>query len=441
MSEKEELEKQTSERVWFPQWMEALESVPDERERESLRITIRWYLGWCKRLQVPVSEATARQFLTRAREEKSPKDWNLRQWGAALRWFFDRAAEAPGVQDGESPPVDSPRVPPDQPEVHDPVEAISNPWERQLTRSLRTENLLLRTEQAYRGWLRRFLRWLGDRELKESPARWVEGFLEHLAVNELVAHSTQRQALNALVFFYQKTLDIELGELNFNRARRRRRLPVVLSPSEVQALLAQMQGTPALMARLAYGGGLRVSELVRLRVKDIDADRRQIHIRSGKGDKDRQTTLPESALPYLKDHLQRLRALHESDRREQLPGVFLPPALNRKYPSAGTQLQWQWLFPTRDLQNDPRSGLLRRHHVTTGAFQQAIYRANQAAGLNKRVTPHVLRHSFATHLLENGTDIRTVQDLLGHSKVETTQIYLHVMRKPGFGVRSPLDQL
>ncbi|MEX0326539.1 MAG: integron integrase [Puniceicoccaceae bacterium] len=438
MSQKEELEKATNERVWFPGWVEALESVADKRERESLRITIRWYLGWCKRLQVPVCKGTARQFLARAKEEKAPREWNLRQWASALRWFFDRAAEVP-VEKGE--PLNRPHVPPDQPEVHDPVESIGNAWERRLTRTLRSENRLLRTEQAYRGWLKRFLKWLGGREVEESPARWVEGFLEHLAVTELVAHSTQRQALNALVFFYEKSLNIELGDLTFNRARRRRRLPVVLSASEVQSLLAQMQGTPALMARLAYGGGLRVSELVRLRVKDIDADRRQVHIRSGKGDKDRQTTLPESALPYLKDHLQRLRALHQKDRQDQLPGVFLPPALSRKYPSAGTQLQWQWLFPTRELQNDPRSGLRRRHHVTTGAFQRAIYRANQAAGLNKRVTPHVLRHSFATHLLENGTDIRTVQDLLGHAKVETTQIYLHVMKKPGVGVRSPLDQI
>jgi integron integrase len=437
MSTSKDEEKQTSKRIWFPQWVEALESIPDVRERESIRITIRWYLGWCKRMQVTVCEETARQFLAGAKREKSPSVSILNKWGLALRWFFDRANEQEPPPEGGGGPATRPD---DLPEEHDSVNSITDPWERQMTRTLRRNNLLLRTEQAYRGWLRRYLTWLGGRDPREAPSRWVEEYLEHLAVTELVAHSTQRQALNALVFFYQKTLESELGELKFNRARRRRRLPVVLSVAEVQTLLARMQGTPALMARLAYGGGLRVSELVRLRFKDIDADRHQIHVRSGKGDKDRQTTLPESALPFLGVHMERLRLLFEADREEDLPGVFLPRALGRKYPSAGKQLQWQWLFPTRNLQHDSRSGIVRRHHVTTGAFQRAISRATHASGLNKRVTPHVLRHSFATHLLEGGTDIRTVQDLLGHAKIETTQIYLHVMQKPGLGVRSPLDR-
>jgi integron integrase len=375
----------------------------------------------------------------RAKKDKSPPDWTIRQWKIALRWFFDRASEGESSPQAPAPATRVSRA--DAPEEHDPVQAITDPWERRLARQLRSENRLLRTEQAYRSWLKRYLKWLAGRDPLEAPSPSVGGYLEHLAVNELVAHSTQRQALNALVFFYQKTLGVELGDLKFNRARRRHRLPVVLSVAEIQTLLSYMQGTPLLMARLAYGGGLRVSELVRLRFKDIDADRRQIHVRSGKGDKDRQTTLPESALPFLAEHMHRLRVLHDKDCRENLPGVFLPGALGRKYPSAGSQLQWQWLFPTRNLQRDTRLGIVRRHHVTTGAFQRAISRATLSSGLNKRVTPHVLRHSFATHLLEGGTDIRTVQDLLGHAKLETTQIYLHVMRKPGIGVRSPLDAL
>jgi integron integrase len=233
---------------------------------------------------------------------------------------------------------------------------------------------------------------------------------------------------------------MELGKLKFHRAREKKRLPVVLTPEEVGRLLDVMQGTSLLMAQIAYGGGLRVSELIRLRVKDVDPARLQIHVRAGKGDKDRMTTMGERVVPFLDQHITRLRIQYEEDQRNQVPGVFLPGALARKYPKAGAQFNWQWLFPTPRLQTDPRTGLVRRHHVTDNAFQQVISNAAHAAGINKRVTPHVLRHSFATHLLESGTDIRTVQDLLGHAKIETTQIYLHVMQKPGLGVRSPLDK-
>lgn len=267
----------------------------------------------------------------------------------------------------------------------------------------------------------------------------MEGFLEHLAVDGMVAYGTQRQALNALVFFYRSCLKIDIGALQFKRALPRRRLPIVLSQQEIKHLFAAMQGTPLLMAQIAYGAGLRVSELVRLRIKDMDMDRGQIIVRSGKGDKDRKTILPERALIRVQDHIERLKLLHQRDRENNLPGVFLPDALARKYPNAGTQIQWQWLFPTASLQKDPRTGISRRHHVTTACLRKSLSRACQQASISKRVTPHALRHSFATHLLESGTDIRTVQDLLGHSKVETTQIYLHVMHRPGLGVRSPLD--
>ena len=241
------------------------------------------------------------------------------------------------------------------------------------------------------------------------------------------------------MFFYRVALEEDIQQLQFSNARMHRRLPVVLSRTEVQQLIANLQGTSKLMAQLAYGAGLRVSELVRLRVKDIDLDRRQVNVRSGKGDKDRKTLLPEKAVPKLEEHLAYLKSLHLSDRQNQFPGVFLPGALSRKYPNAGIQYQWQWLFPTRSLQRDPRSDIRRRHHIPTGTFRKAVTRAAENAGISKRVTPHALRHSFATHLLESGTDIRTVQDLLGHTKIETTQIYLHVMQKPGIGVQSPLD--
>lgn len=324
-------------------------------------------------------------------------------------------------------------------ESHIAIEKFTNQWERLLVRSLRRGNKMLRTEQAYLGWLKRYIAWLGATSPHTHPKESLESFLEHLAVHELVAYSTQRQALNALIYFYKHGLRIEIGELQFKRALPRKRLPVVLSNDEIRRLFAAMQGTPLLMAQLAYGGGLRVSELVRLRIKDMDLDRGQVLVRSGKGDKDRQTILPDRALLRLQDHIERLKGLHRLDRQNKYPGVFLPDSLSRKYPHAGIQLQWQWLFPTANLQKDPRTGILRRHHVTTACFRKSLNRANLPAQLTKRVTPHSLRHSFATHLLESGTDIRTVQDLLGHSKVETTQIYLHVMQKPGIGVRSPLD--
>lgn len=435
MSTNERNEKPSEEAVHFPEWEEVLAYIKDPRKRNSTRITMRWYLNWCRRKGVGASPRTASDFLEEVRDQRNPEEWAYNQWRDSLLWFFKSAARDWKRLDAPPSPV------PEQPEAHDAFESIKNKWERAIVRAIRRENRLLRTEQAYRGWLKRYLVWLGGGDPREEPAQQVSGFLEHLAVSELVAYNTQRQALNALMFFYQKGLDIEVGKLNFQRARRGQRLPVVLSQDEVRTLLSNMKGTPALMAQLAYGGGLRVSELVRLRIKDVDIDRHQIHIRSGKGDKDRQTTLAKSAIPFLERHMEQLRALHQRDRKEQLPGVFLPGALGRKYPSAGTQLQWQWLFPTRNLQNDPRSGIRRRHHVSPGAFQQSISRATVAADLSKRVTPHVLRHSFATHLLENGTDIRTVQDLLGHAKIQTTQIYLHVMQKPGMGVQSPMDSL
>lgn len=413
--------------LYFPGWITALESIRFPDVRKSTEITIRWYLSWLKKRGLTASIETATEFLEEQEREKQPEDWAFQSWKNALRWFVceARKQQIPDIRwDSES---------------HDPIDSIHNRWERLFVIHLRKSNRLLRTEKAYRSWLKRYLAWLSGSDPREDAGRKVAGFLEHLAVSELVAYNTQRQALNALACFYQQALEIDLGEMQFHRGKASRRLPVVLTQEEIQTLLSHMTGDSLLMAQIAYGGGLRVSELVRLRVKDIDLQRQQLHVRAGKGDKDRLTTLPKAALPFLESHLSRLRNLHDADRKAGHPGVFLPGALARKYPNAGTQFQWQWLFPTTRLQRDPRSGMVRRHHLTPNAFQQAIWRATRSAGLTKRVTPHVLRHSFATHLLENGTDIRTVQDLLGHAKIETTQIYLHVMRKPGLGVRSPLD--
>jgi len=425
MSRKEKPDMLRKERVDFRSWEWVLEGIEDAKKRESMRITIRWYLGWCKRGHRAVALSSAAAFLREMEERKRPEPWALESWKGALRWFFKEASSHPrGNSHSES---------------HDPLDTIPDIYERRLVVELRKNNRSLRTEQAYRGWFRRYRRWLGERCPETVGSAGVEGFLENLATEELVSFSTQRQALNALRYFYEEVFGQPLGKLEFMRGRERKRLPVVLTQEEVHRFLAAMQGTPALMAQVAYGGGLRVSELVRLRVKDVDLARFQLHIRSGKGDKDRITTLPRRVTPFMESHIERLRMQFAQDRGKDLPGVFLPGALGRKYPNAGKQFPWQWLFPSTNLQHDPRSGILRRHHVSDNAFQRCVSSAAQAAGLTKRVTPHVLRHSFATHLLEGGTDIRTVQDLLGHSKLETTQIYLHVMRKPGLGVRSPLD--
>jgi integron integrase len=220
-----------------------------------------------------------------------------------------------------------------------------------------------------------------------------------------------------------------------------KRAPVVLSRTECQRLLGELEGTSRLMAELMYGSGVRLMELLRLRIKDVDVERRQLIIRAGKGGKDRVTLVPDALVERLLAHRERLSRLHAQDQQADAPGVWLPEGLEQKFPQAGKAWEWQWFFPSRQQMKDPRTGLLRRHHVLDATFQHAIRQAARRAGLNKRVTPHVLRHSFATHLLENGYDIRTVQELLGHKDVSTTQIYTHVMQKPGIGVKSPLDAL
>ncbi len=305
---------------------------------------------------------------------------------------------------------------------------------------LRFKQMAPRTEGAYVDWIRRFIVWSGKRHPRDMGTAEVRGFLTYLAAERNVAAATQNQALNALVFLYREVIGGELGWLDgFEPAKRGQRLPEVLSRAEVQALLGQLSGTNSLIARLLYGTGARLLEALRLRIKEIEFARGRIVIRGGKGDKDRVTMLPESLRADLHAHLLRVRDLHERDLAAGLGAVWLPKALKVKYPGAAREWAWQWVFPSAELSVDPESGLRRRHHVSDAGVQRAVKRAALAAGLERRATPHVLRHSFATHLLESGTDLRTLQELLGHSDVGTTQIYTHVMQKPGLGVRSPLD--
>jgi integron integrase len=313
------------------------------------------------------------------------------------------------------------------------------PWERALIKAIRERGFLWRTEQTYREWAVRFARFIAPRSPSAASGEEVAAFLSALAVNGRASPSAQKQALNALVFLMEHALSRELGEMKFTRAYPKRRLPTVLTTGECISLFAQMEGTMQLMAQLAYGSGLRLMELLRLRVHHLDLERGQIQVFAGKGDKDRRTVLPQSIVPRVKAHLERLRRLWDEDRASGLAGVWLPEGLEKKFSRAGETWEWQWVFPSAKPSNDPESGVVRRHHVSDAWFQRVLKDASRRAGLNKRVTPHVLRHSFATHLLESGADIRTVQELLGHTSVETTQIYTHVMQKPGLGVRSPLD--
>jgi integron integrase len=298
----------------------------------------------------------------------------------------------------------------------------------------------LRTEEAYWGWIRRFILFHGKRHPEEMGPAEVRAFLSHLVREIDVSVSTQRQALNAIVFLYESVLGRPAGDFaEFDRPHRPARIPDVLSVREVHRVLAALQGTNRLMASLMYGAGLRLMECVRLRVKDVDFDGGSIRVRDGKGRKDRVTMLPAATTVTLRSHIEALRVLYEQDRALKVPGVSLPQAMAGKHPRGGTHWEWQWLFPASQLSIDPRSGLRRRHHVGETVIQRTIARVGLRLRLGKRLSPHVLRHSFATHLLESGTDIRTVQDLLGHADVSTTMIYTHVMNRPGVGVRSPLD--
>ena len=311
----------------------------------------------------------------------------------------------------------------------------------EVRRVLRLHHYSVRTELAYLGWIRRYVEFNGRRHPRELGAEELERFLSLLAVKHEVAAGTQNQALAALLFLYRRVLCVELPWMeSIVRAKRSQRVPTVLSRLEVERLLAHLDGTPGLVARLLYGSGLRVMEAMRMRIKDVDFERNEITVRDGKGGKDRRTPLPASLASALTEQRQRALAIHAQDRAAGVAGVWLPTALARKYPNAPTEAGWQYLFPASGLAVDPRGGSRRRHHLDPDRVQRAVKRAAASAGIVKPVTCHTLRHSFATHLLEAGYDIRTVQELLGHSDVSTTQIYTHVLNRGAGGVVSPLDR-
>jgi len=306
--------------------------------------------------------------------------------------------------------------------------------------TIRSRHYSRRTEKSYVGWIKRFILFHGKRHPREMGECEITAFLSHLAIKRRVSASTQNQALSAILFLYREVLKMDLEWLDgFVRAQQPHRLPTVLTRDEVRAVLDQLHGTPWLMASLLYGAGLRLLECARIRVKDVDFVRREIVVRDGKGRKDRITLLPIGLKRQLNEHLARVRLQHERDLRARRGSVALPDALRRKYPNAAREWGWQWVFPATRFYFDSETGERRRHHLHESVLQRAVKDAVRASGIAKPATCHTLRHSFATHLLERGYDIRTIQELLGHSDVNTTMIYTHVLNRGGRGVRSPLD--
>jgi integron integrase len=420
----------TAPEVIFTNWREVLHRSGLSPGMQAVyTLAVSGYVEYCSRNAVSVTKASAQAFMEEVIGRGLAKHPQL--WKEGLNWLFREGhrhcGAAPLLADHALPTLGQ-------------ADTGAQPWERRLIERLRIQHYAWRTEKTYREWAWRLAEFIGPREVETASGEDLKAFLSHLAVQGRVAVATQKQALNALIFLFREALGREAGDLSgFQLSRRGPRIPTVLSRKECHRLFEAMAGTPRLLAELMYGSGLRVMELLRLRVKDVDLARHQVIVRAGKGDKDRVTMLPESLVERLRAHRDRLRGLYDQDRAAGLAGVWLPEALERKYPGAGTSWEWYWFFPSRQVSLDPHAGVNRRHHLLDGAFQLTVREAARRAGLNKRVTPHTLRHSFATHLLEGGADIRSVQDLLGHMDVATTQIYTHVMNRPGLGLKSPLD--
>ncbi|MBI4687186.1 MAG: integron integrase [Nitrospirae bacterium] len=361
------------------------------------------------------------------RSDSRIKEWQPRQADDALRLYYFHYL-------GKS------RTNHDSPAFSD-VSAIL----AEVSRIIRLKHYSFSTERTYLQWAERFFAYVtetGGKQIDAVTAEDLRGFLSHLALSRHVSASTQNQAFNAILFLFRNVLHKEVGELDTTvRAKRGQKLPVVLTVGEVKRLFEQMAGTNRLIAELLYGAGLRLMEAARLRVKDIDFDANTLYVRSGKGDNDRSTMLPAAVKERLREHLTSVKALHDKDIAAGHGKVFLPDALERKYPNAAKEWGWQYVFPAATLSVDPRSGIVRRHHISDTAIQSALKNAVRKSGILKHATVHTLRHSFATHLLQNGVNIREVQSLLGHKNVETTMIYTHVLRDMSNAPQSPLDAL
>ena len=396
--------------------------IPEKKILFYLMWVTRFYSFCNKGVDENVSHKDIEKFLKHL--SKSNEEWQVNQAKEAVELFlFFRRR---GLQSSSQKDIDA-----------------DTRWKSvadEMVRMLRLKHRSLRTEQTYNRWLRDFYRFLNGTSPHLIESSHVKDYLSYLAVERKITAATQKQAFNALLFFFRHVLDKDLQDLHeVIRAKRIQRLPVVLTKQEVLRLFNHLDGIILLKARLLYGCGLRLRECLSLRIKDIDFERSCITIRSGKGNKDRQTVLPESLKMDLRNQLADVKELWEEDRKNDIAGVYLPNALDKKYPNTGKEWIWQWLFPSQYLSLDPRTKVIRRHHMHHSTLQKQIKNAAMKAGISKRVTTHTLRHSFATHLLEDGCDIRSIQELLGHSNVQTTMIYTHVASKNKLGVRSPLD--
>lgn len=393
---------------------------------------IPFYLKWVTEgyrfldipLTQPITNEQKSQFLKRL--SKNHEDWQVNQADNALRLYgYFLSSQQSDKSDGIQ-------------------ETLINDWkavEKKTIEAIRLRHRSYSTEKTYIAWLRQFQGFVKSKELKNLDGKDIQDFLSYLAVERKVSASTQNQALNAIVFVYRHVLEKDIeDQINSVRARQKRRLPVVLTIKEVNNIFDEMSGLYCLMVKLIYGCGLRLQECLSLRIKDVDIEQGIVIVRSGKGDKDRRTVLPESLKDDLLHHISSVRDIYEQDRRDNTNGVYLPGALEKKYPNAGKEWGWFWLFPAKDLSIDPRSRIVRRHHLHPASLQRAFKDAVIKAGITKQASIHTLRHSFATHLLESGYDIRTIQALLGHRNLQTTMIYTHVATKNILGVRSPLDK-
>lgn len=440
--------------TWFEDWVgELAQSQLPERQKRSWEITLRWYLSFCRRGRVGVTVESAREFITWAQQDKQAQAWQVAGWKEAINWFFRAAknhvpgsrCQFPGENHRSAAPL--PIVPQrgEGEAIGNQQSAIGNSpspsWKSAFLTVVRRRNYSYRTEQSYLVWIQRFARFCRSNDLAARGTEDVKAFLDELARDERLSASSQRQALNAVVFLLREVYGKELGDFSdYRRARIRTHAPSWLTFNEVTALLEQLDEPWRLLTCVAFGAGLRLMELLRLRVKDVDLEQEIITVRAGKGNRDRLTTLAHAVVEPLRTHLARVRRLYEQDRQAGVAGVWLPDGLERKYPKAGEEWPWFWLWPDDHLSVDPRTGIQRRHHLSDRLFQIRIKDAATKARLNKRVTPHVLRHSFASQSLDGGMDIGVLKELLGHKSIETTMIYAHAMRKPGLGVKSPLDR-
>jgi integron integrase len=416
------------------------------------------YLKWAEKFAVatkgkPIRErsvADIRKFLFELSIQRSIHSWQVHQAEEALVFLYEGFLKLDLGLNTVRPLVPWPGI--SNPSLKAPQQfkdrALSKTEEKarygelysRFRSAMRVRHYSIRTERAYAQWIGRLLSFYKDKPAESIDTDDIQSYLNYLAEERKVAASTQNQALNAIVFFFKEVLKRDPGDFSdFVRAKQPLHVPEVLTRSEVERLLDAMSGVNQLMAGLLYGAGLRLMECIRLRVKDIDFDAGRLTIRDGKGRKDRITMLPERFQHLLKQQLEQAQDLYESDLKKNVAGAYVWPGLNRKYPNAAKEWIWQYVFSSSRLSVDPRSHTTRRHHVHASSLQKAVKNAAARAGLSKRVTCHTLRHSFATHLLENGCDIRTVQELMGHSNVATTMIYTHVLNRPGLSVKSPAD--